>query len=456
MRPFRFSFCVLAATLILAPMTPAFGQADGGVSAPKPKPAHPPVVITNPLGAASALIDRGRYDEASLILDAIDKMPARDRAKFDVTERAFLRGRIAFGKGDFKTAIQYYEAILAKHPEVVRVRLELARSLLMDGQYDRAERDFEFVLAGDVPPNVAANINRFLEQIYARRTWRFRFNMAVAPDTNINNATDSATVDIFGLPFSLGQDARRTSGIGLFASGGVEYRPRLNNQVRLLTNLQAQRTEYKGKQFDDTIVSGSLGPEITEGRTVWSVTGTGFRRWYGTSGYNTGVGAQLDVTTRLTGTFGIELNLLAEDVHYDQDPGHSGPLLSTLVSGIFSLTPASSLRLRVGLNREFTHANFQRSTAYRVGFDYYREFPWGMTVTVSPDFVYRPFDAVHPAFGVKRSDKLYEVDVQILKRDFKVFGFAPYINYSFTRNVSNVSIYRFSRNRVGFGFTRFY
>jgi hypothetical protein len=79
-----------------------------------------------------------------------------------------------------------------------------------------------------------------------------------------------------------------------------------------------------------------------------------------------------------------------------------------------------------------------------------------MTVTVSPDFVFRPFDAVHPAFGVKRSDKLYEVDVQVLKRDFKIFGFAPYIDYTFTRNVSNVSIYRFSRNRVGFGFTRFY
>jgi hypothetical protein len=451
-RPFRLSSVVLAATLILAPMAPAHGQADGS----KPVPEHKTILIKDPLRTAAALIDRGRYADAALILDAIDQMPAQDRAKFDATERAFLRGRIAFGKGDYKTAIQYYEAILAKHPEVVRVRLELARSLMMDGQYDRAERDFEFVLAGDVPKNVKANINRFLEQIYARRTWRFRFNMAVAPDTNINNATDSSTVDIFGLPFSLGQDARRTSGIGLFASGGVEYRPRLNQQVRLLTSVQGQRTEYKGSQFDDMIVSGSVGPEVTEGRTIWSVTGTGFRRWYGNSGYNTGVGAQLDLTTRLTGRFGIELNVLAEHVHYDQDPGHSGPLLSTLLSGIFSLTPASSLRLRIGLNREFARANFQQNTAYRVGFDYYREFPWGMTVTVSPDFVFRPFDAVHPAFGVKRSDKLYEVDVQVLKRDFKIFGFAPYIDYTFTRNVSNVSIYRFSRNRVGFGFTRFY
>ena len=138
MRPFRLSSVVLAATLILAPMAPAHGQADGS----KPGPEHKTILIKDPLRTAAALIDRGRYTDAALILDAIDQMPAQDRAKFDATERAFLRGRIAFGKGDYKTAIQYYEAILAKHPEVVRVRLELARSLLMDGEYDRAERDF--------------------------------------------------------------------------------------------------------------------------------------------------------------------------------------------------------------------------------------------------------------------------------------------------------------------------
>ena len=68
----------------------------------------------------------------------------------------------------------------------------------------------------------------------------------------------------------------------------------------------------------------------------------------------------------------------------------------------------------------------------------------------------RPFDAVHPAFGLKRNDKLYEVDLQVVKRDFKVLGFAPYIDYTYTRNDSNISIYQFSRHRVGFGFTRFY
>jgi outer membrane protein len=414
------------------------------------------VVIADPLPAAAKLIDAGRYTEAAIILNAIDQLPPDDRAKFDTIERAFLRGRIAYGLGDYKGAIGYYDAILAQKPEAVRVRLELARALLADGQYDRAERSFEFVLAGDVPKNVADNINLFLDQIYAQRTWRFRLNIALAPDTNINSATDSDTVDIFGLPFSLGSDARRNSGVGVFASGGVEYRPKLSETTRLLTNVQAQRTEYKGTMFDDTIVSGSIGPEMTYGRVQLGVSAIGFRRWYGTSGYNSGAGAQFNISGRVTGIFGAGLTLLAEDIHYDTDPTHNGPLVSAVVSGIWSLTPASSLRVWTGINREFAAVDFQKNSAYRVGFDYYREFPAGVTVTVSPDFVIRPFDATHPAFGLKRSDKLYEVDVQVLKRDFKVLGFAPYIDYTFTRNDSNIAIYRFSRHRIGFGLTRLY
>ena len=455
MRFFRLLGCV-AAALLLVGQNDAAAQTGGQTPAPQAQAPHKPIVIKDPLATAGALIDRGRYDDAQIILDAIDQMAPQDRAKFNATERAFLRGRIAFGRKDYKTAIRYYEAILAEHPEAVRVRLELARALLFDGKYDRAERHFELVLAGDIPKNVATNINRFLEQIYAQRTWRFRFNVAVAPDTNINNATDSQTVDIFGLPFSLGNDARRNSGVGLFASGGVEYRPRLSDQMRLLTNLQVQRTEYRGSQFDDMIVSGNLGPEITHGSVVLGVSGVGFRRWYGNRGYNSGVGAQFNLNARLTKIFGIGVTMLAEDVHYDLDPSRSGPLISTVLSGFVSLTPASSIRPYIGINREFARAKFQRNTAYRVGFDYYREFPWGITLTVSPDFVVRPFDAMQPAFGVTRRDRLYEVSTQIVKRDFKILGFAPYIDYTFTHNHSNISLYKFSRHRIGFGFTRFY
>ena len=431
LRFFRISSRVFAAVLLVgqnaaAAQTGGQTPASEATSAPnKVAPAHRPIVIKDPLATAGALIDRGQYDEAQIILDAIEQMPPKDQAKFDATERAFLRGRIAFGRKDYKTAIQYYETILAQHPEVVRVRLELARALLFDGKYDRAERHFELVLAGDIPKNVATNINRFLDQIYAQRTWRFRFNVAVAPDTNINNATDSETVDIFGLPFSLGEDARRNSGVGLFASGGVEYRPKLSDTTRLLTNLQVQRTEYKGSQFDDMIVSGNLGPEMTYGRVVLGVSSVGFRRWYGNRGYNSGVGAQFNINARLTRIFGIGLTVLAEDVHYDLDPSHSGPLISTVLSGYISLTPASSLRPYVGLNREFARADFQRNTAYRVGFDYYREFPWGLTLTVSPDFVVRPFDAMLPAFGATRHDRLYEISTQIVKRDFKISRLCP-------------------------------
>jgi hypothetical protein len=73
------------ATLALAGAVPANAQKSRASS----NPASPPVVIKDPLPAAAALIDRGRYTEAALILDAIDELPPQDRAKFDASSLAW-------------------------------------------------------------------------------------------------------------------------------------------------------------------------------------------------------------------------------------------------------------------------------------------------------------------------------------------------------------------------------
>ena len=52
--------------------------------------------------------------------------------------------------------------ILVNRPELIRVRLELARTFFLRGRDGLARRHFELVLAGGVPPPVAINIYNFL------------------------------------------------------------------------------------------------------------------------------------------------------------------------------------------------------------------------------------------------------------------------------------------------------
>ena len=68
----------------------------------------------------------------------------------------------------YDEAIEAFQTILVSRPELVRVRLELARTFFLNGQDGLARRHFELVLASGPPPPVAANIRQFLAVMQAR------------------------------------------------------------------------------------------------------------------------------------------------------------------------------------------------------------------------------------------------------------------------------------------------
>ena len=99
-------------------------------------------------------------------------------------------------------AIASLRAMLVDRPELVRVRLELARAFFLKGENDLARRHFEHVLAGSPPGPVAANVRRFLSEIRARRRWSLRAGFALAPDTNIGGTSAERIIYINNLPFT--------------------------------------------------------------------------------------------------------------------------------------------------------------------------------------------------------------------------------------------------------------
>ncbi|MYE02731.1 MAG: hypothetical protein F4Y03_15935, partial [Alphaproteobacteria bacterium] len=91
-------------------------------------------------------------------------------------------------------AIAAFRAILVDRPELVRVRLELARAFFLKEEDTLARRHFEQVLAGRPPEPVVVNIQRFLNIMRARRRWEAHFGAALAPDSNLNAASGERTI----------------------------------------------------------------------------------------------------------------------------------------------------------------------------------------------------------------------------------------------------------------------
>ena len=119
------------------------------------------------------------------------------------------------GREDWQTAIARFRSMLIRDPTLPRVRLDLALAYFRDGEDSSAAYHFRQVLGDeDLPPVVRARTLAFLDTIRRRKTWSVSAAVALAPDSNINAATSSREVNLFGLPAQLSEDARQTSGVG--------------------------------------------------------------------------------------------------------------------------------------------------------------------------------------------------------------------------------------------------
>ena len=272
---------------------------------------------------ARALLDAGRFAEAVAMLGPLvrgGEVAADDLFHFGLAAvGASQQPGVGEARRDalLDEAIASFRAMLVDRPELVRVRLELARAFFLKGEDSLARRHFERVLAGGVPDAVAANVRMFLLQLRARRRWDMHIGAAIAPDSNIGSGSDERTIYIYGLPFQRDAEELTSSGVGLVLWGGGEYHYPLDDRTRLRAGGNLWRREHGGSQFDEASAAVHLGPRILlDERTEASVLATASQRWAGTVKDFHGLGGRVEAGRRLSRTVSASGRLSWEDRHY--------------------------------------------------------------------------------------------------------------------------------------------
>lgn len=404
--------------------------------------------VDDMLEIAGRLVDSGRYAEAQALLDRL----ATDSA--GGVERDFLDGMIALAREDYAKAERLFRAILAVNPSLVRVRLELARTLFLAQRDEQADYQFRLAIADTPPDAVIRNIARYREAIRARRAWRFNFNLAIAPDTNINSATSKQTVELLGLPFRLDDSARARSGVGLIVGGDASVRLRRFSKVPLYLEAYGRVVRYGNHRFDDVYVGGEAGPEFRLSGGRLQVVATAFQRWYGGEPLDTSLGARLHYDKIVGGKLGIEATLA---VRHDDFVSRSD-LDSWNVEASLSANRALS-RSTVG----FAYAALRRSFATDPGYSNWngriaagaiREIGWGLRPQLSFEVGRQWHDAPLGLFGRTRRDWTLQASASIYKRDWNLAGFAPSVRLSWSRTLSTISLYDQKRLRTELGITK--
>ena len=381
-----------------------------------------------------------------------DAAPA---AAFDAAmQHEFVAGMASYSRRDYAAAEAAFRRLLDRQPGLLRVRLELARTLYMERKDEQADYHFRLA-AGEHPSDpVLRNILRFRQAIRSRRSWRFDFDFGFTPDSNINSATDKETVDIYGLPFTLDPTGRAHSGTGRFAGAEASVRLNRSGKIPIYVGGFGRLTRYGDRRFDDAYAGIEAGPEYRVGGGQLRTAMTGLRRWYGRQPLVTSVGGRLDYDRFLGKRWTVGGALLVRHNDYSR---------RTDVDGWDAEARLSVNRALGATTLGFGYASVQRNWAKdpgqafsreQIGVGVLKEIGWGLRPQVRADFARQSGDAPLAPFGRRRRDWLLQGSFSIYKRDWNMKGFAPSLSLTTTRNLSTLDLYDEQRVRGEIRLTR--
>ena len=102
-----------------------------------------------------------------------------------------------------------------------------------------------------------------LNIIQARKRLTGYFGLAVAPDSNLNAASESEIIyidTVFGrVSFTCEGDFGTESGFGLSVWGGGEYQQPVSESLRLRVGSDVAVREYPGSDFDQHFLAAHVG-----------------------------------------------------------------------------------------------------------------------------------------------------------------------------------------------------
>jgi hypothetical protein len=370
----------------------------------------------------------------------------------------FYFGIAAIDSGHAGEGVLALERYIANFPGNLNARLELARGYFVLGDDARAREEFDVVIKTNPPPNVEANIQRFLDAIRSRES-RYRTSagfyaeIGYGWDSNVNGGVGSPDINlpIFGNVTITGTGVETADSFLHLALGGNVSHP-IHPGVALFG---AANAEFKKNRNDDPFDQANIGAaggvtylqeknlyRATLSQNLLQVENNRFRTVTGLSGE---VHHQLDELQTVNGFVQYaELDYAGansiRDAHfYAAGAGYRrafiGAYQPLLTVGV-NLGEEDNRRGRPDLGRDLYGA--------RVALALTPAPRW--TLSAGASYQHSKYQAPDALLGVLRKDNYYGLDAAVsyaLTRELLVRS-----EYQYSSNDSNLALYEYDRHVI--------
>jgi outer membrane protein len=367
----------------------------------------------------------------------------------------YVEGLILRAEGDLPGAVEKFRAALADNPGLTLVRRDLALTLNAMGEDESAKHHLERLMAEAPDQQAAGSIKSFIDQIDSKRPYKISGYLSVAPSTNVNNGTKHDVIyTSFGVPLT--PDNMEESGVGVAAGLNAGYTKPLSEQVSAVIGGGLNARLYEDGEFSQLVASqsaelryGFLRGHVGLGAIasqVWAGQRHDLAAW--TIGPRVSGIYRFSPHASLQSTSTIEFKTYPESEYYD------GYTAGEILQGTYAFDQATVGFATGGF--EYTDTDYDNldSNAYIAGLGVYRELPFGISVTADARLRFTDYLDDWGAIGKPRHDIRYDASVTVQKRDWAFWGYAPEIEYSYSRNDSNVMIYETEGHSVDLRLTK--
>jgi len=392
---------------------------------------------------------KGRIADAQAIYVALARDPNPDiRA-----EARFRDGMMQAGLKHYREAAVLFRAILDEKPGATRVRLELARVLAAMGDEAAARRQIRLAEAAGLPPDVAIVVNQFANALHSSKLFGGSVGFAVAPNSNINRATQATTLDTVIAPLTLSQDARQRSGVGFEESGQAYLRLPLTDDLDLVPRVSSFGDVYGTSEFDDISGSALVGLEWRLGQDRLDPSVGYTWRLYGDSLYARTDTAALDWIHAAGPRAQFDVQGSVSDARYLTNALQDGGIYAGSASYERALTPRLGFSVTLDVTRETAEDPGYATWAGGGSVVAWRDLG-RTTVFVTAGLHRLEGDAQLFIFPDRRREWLYQAGAGATFRQVQWHGFAPVVRFSLERNQSTVELYNYRRLGLTMGVTR--
>lgn len=342
-------------------------------------------------------------------------------------------------------------ALIADQPGNGPARLEFARREFAARRDRSAAFNARQAIATGLGEEEAAEARSLLSALQRRRSWIATFDAALAPQTSrsefVDPDPDNGTSDDAVL-------VSEGSGVGLTATGSVENRLALGQNLRWST-LAFNRTQvFTDRDFNEVFLTVLAGPLLLQdGENLIGLRALAEQRWLGGKEDFFAWGGQAFVQRRINDrlvAFGRATVRDVDDIFDGQDGqtyGIDGTVSRFGAEGRFERVFATAFRADLGISSQ----SFWFASA---GAGAYRETLFGLGIFVEPRVAWQRFNGLDATDLRAREDWRFGTLVRTVKRDWRLFGTSPFIALDIEYLASSIDRFDTTETTIQAGLTR--